>query len=199
MLLEQGTLKAGEWLLVTGISSGVGVAALQAAKALGAKVIGTSGSAKKLELLKQHGLDVAIQTRSPDFSKKVLEATGGKGANLVINTVGGTVFPECIRALAYEGRMAIVGYVDGSLRSEVDLDAVHAKRLRIFGVSNKLRSAEQRAGTVRGFVADFLPLFANGKIRPLIDRTFPFDQLQKAKDYMESDAHVGKIVLTTGP
>lgn len=195
MLLEQGNLKAGEWLLVTGISSGVGVAALQAAKALGAKVIGTSGSAKKLELLKQQGLDVAIQTRSPDFSKQILELTGGKGANLAINTVGGTVFPECIRALAYEGRLAIVGYVDGSLRSEVDLDAVHAKRLRIFGVSNKLRSAEQRAGTVRGFVADFLPLFASGRIKPLIDRTFPFDQLQKAKDYMESDAHVGKLVL----
>jgi len=195
MLLEQGSLKAGEWLLVTGISSGVGVAALQAAKALGARVIGTSGSAKKLELLKKHGLDVAIQTRSPDFSKKILEVTDGKGASLAINTVGGTVFPECIRALAYEGRLAIVGYVDGSLRSEIDLDAVHAKRLRIFGVSNKLRTAEQRAGTVRGFVADFLPLFAAGKIQPLIDRTFPFGELQKAKDYMESDAHVGKIVL----
>jgi len=198
MLLEQGDLKAGEWLLVTGISSGVGVAALQAAKALGAKVIGTSGSAKKLELLKQHGLDVAIQTRSPDFAKQILETTGGKGVNLAINTVGGTVFPECIRALAYEGRLAIVGYVDGSLKSEVDLDAVHAKRLRIFGVSNKLRTAEQRAGTVRGFVADFLPLFASGKIQPIIDRTFAFNDLEKAKAYMESDAHVGKIVLT-GP
>ena len=118
--------------------------------------------------------------------------------NLAINTVGGTVFPECIRALAYEGRLAIVGYVDGSLKSEVDLDAVHAKRLRIFGVSNKLRTAEQRAGTVRGFVADFLPLFASGKIQPIIDRTFAFNDLEKAKAYMESDAHVGKIVLT-GP
>lgn len=198
MLLEQGNLKAGEWLLVTGISSGVGVAALQAAKALGAKVIGTSGSAKKLELLGRHGLDVALETRRPDFAKKVLEATGGKGANLAINTVGGSVFAECIRALAYEGRLAIVGYVDGKLTSEVDLDAVHAKRLRIFGVSNKLRTAEQRAGTVRGFVADFLPLFAGGKIKPLIDRTFAFGDLAKAKAYMESDAHVGKIVLT-GP
>ena len=195
MLLEQGGLKAGEWLLVTGISSGVGVAALQAAKALGARVIGTSGSAKKLELLRQHGLDVALQTRTPDFSKRILEVTDGKGANLAINTVGGSVFAECIRALAYEGRLAIVGYVDGKLTSEIDLDAVHAKRLRIFGVSNKLRSAEQRAGTVRGFVADFLPLFASGKIRPIIDRTFAFGDLEKAKAYMESDAHVGKLVL----
>lgn len=198
MLVAQGNLKAGEWLLVTGISSGVGVAALQAAKALGAKVVGTSGSAEKLSLLQKRGLDAAIQTRKPDFSKKILELTGGNGANLVVNTVGGSVFAECLRAMAFEGRLAIVGYVDGQLKSEVDLDALHAKRLRIFGVSNKLRNAEQRASTVRGFVADFLPFFASGKIKPLIDRVFPFDQLPAAKSYMESDAHVGKIVLT-GP
>src|SRR5712671_3446819 len=145
MLLEQGRLKAGEWLLVTGISSGVGVAALQAAKALGANVIGTSGSAEKLARLEEQGLDLGIHTRKPDFSKMVLEATAGKGANLAINTVGGSVFAEIIRALAFEGRLAIVGYVDNVLKSEVDLEAVHVKRLRIFGVSNKQRNADQRA------------------------------------------------------
>ena len=195
MLVAQGDLKAGEWLLVTGISSGVGVAALQAAKALGAKVVGTSGSSQKLEALKSHGLDAAIQTRQPDFSKKIFELTEGKGANLIVNAVGGSMFAECLRALAFEGRCAIVGYVDGQVTSDIDLDAVHAKRLRIFGVSNKLRNTEQRASTVRGFVADFLPYFASGRIKPLIDRVFPFDQLQQAKAYMESDAHVGKIVL----
>ena len=198
MLVAQGGLQPGECLLVTGVSSGVGVAALQAAKAIGAKVIGTSGSSQKIDKLKSLGLDAALQTRKPDFAKKVLELTGGKGANLVVNTVGGSVFAECIRALAFEGRLAIVGYVDGKLTSEIDLDAVHAKRLRIFGVSNKLRNAEQRAATVRGFVADFLPYFANRRIKPLVDRVFPFDQLQQAKTYMESDAHVGKIVIT-GP
>ena len=198
MLVEQGNLKAGEWLLVTGVSSGVGVAALQAAKALGAKVIGTSGSSKKLEALKKHGLDAAIQTRQADFSKKILELTDGKGANLVVNAVGGSVFAECIRALAFEGRLAIVGYVDGQVTSGIDLDAVHAKRLRIFVVSNKLRNAEQRASTVRGFVADFLPHFASGRIKPLVDKVFEFDALPSAKAYMESDAHVGKIVIT-GP
>ena len=195
MLVEQGGLKAGEWLLVTGVSSGVGVAALQAAKALGAKVIGTSGSSQKLEKLKSLGLDVPVQTRKPDFAKTVLEKTEGKGANLAINTVGGSLFPEILRALAFEGRLAIVGYVDGVLKSEVDLEAVHAKRLRIFGVSNKLRNTDQRASTVRGFVADFLPLFASGRLKPLVDRVFAFDDLEKAKNYMESDAHVGKIVL----
>jgi NADPH:quinone reductase-like Zn-dependent oxidoreductase len=91
--------------------------------------------------------------------------------------------------------MAIVGYVDGVLKGEIDLDAVHAKRLRIFGVSNKLRNAEQRAATVRGFSADFLPLIAAGRIVPLVDKVFAFGELPAAKAYMESDAHVGKIVL----
>jgi NADPH:quinone reductase len=195
MLVEQGGLQAGEWLLVTGVSSGVGVAALQAAKALGAKVIGTSGSAEKLSKLKDLGLDVALRTRGAQLSRQVLEATGGQGVKLIVNAVGGSIVAEAIKALAFEGRMAICGYVDGVLRAEVDFDAVHAKRLRIFGVSNKLRNPGQRAGTVRGFTADFLPLFAAGKIAPLVDKAFPFAELQAAKAYMEADAHVGKIVV----
>src|SRR6266571_6871562 len=141
MLVAQGQLKAGEWLLVTGVSSGVGVAALQAAKALGAKVIGTSGSAEKLNKLKTLGLEVGIRTRSGDFAEAVIKATGDKGANLVVNNVGGSMFPETIRALAYEGRHATVGYVDDVLKSEIDIEALHTKRLTLFGVSNRLRNA----------------------------------------------------------
>src|SRR5438045_4785139 len=127
MLVQQGNLKPGEWLLVTGVSAGVGVAALLAAKAIGAKVIGTSGSAEKLEALKRQGLDVGIATRKPDFHDAVLKATDGKGANLVVNNVGGSVFAETIGALAYEGRHATVGYVDGVLESKIDLEALHSK------------------------------------------------------------------------
>jgi len=195
MLIAQGRLGRGEWLLVTGISSGVGVGALQTAKMLGANVIGTSGSAEKLARLKPLGLDLGLQTRAGDFSAAVLEATGGRGADLAINTVGGTVFAECMRALAFEGRLAIVGYVDGVLKAEVDLDALHAKRLRLFGVSNKLRNAEQRAASVRGFVADVLPAIADGRIRPLIERALPFGELPQAKEWMESNRHTGKLVL----
>jgi len=195
MLVAQGSLKAGEWLLVTGISSGVGVAALQAAKALGAKVIGTSGSKEKLGRLSAMGLDVAIHTRQPDFHAQVMEATGGRGADLVVNNVGGTLFAECIRSLAYQGRLATVGYLDRVMKAELDLDALHAKRLRLFGVSNKHRTAEQRAATVRGFIADFLPHFAAGRIQPLIDRVYPFDRLPEAQAYMESDAHMGKVAI----
>jgi NADPH:quinone reductase len=195
MLIAQGHLARGEWLLVAGISSGVGVAALQTAKMLGANVIGTSGSAEKLARLKPLGLDLGLQTRAGDFSAAVLEATGGRGADVAINTVGGTVFAECVRSLAFEGRLAIVGYVDGVLKAEVDLDALHAKRLKVYGVSNKLRNAEQRAGTVRGFVADVLPAIADGRIRPLVERTFAFGELPQAKEWMESNRHAGKLVL----
>lgn len=195
MLIAQGRLKPAEWLLVTGVSSGVGVASLQAAKALGANVIGTSGSAEKLERLKPLGLDLGLRTRAGDFCDAVLQATGGRGADLAVNTVGGTVFAECVRALAFEGRLAIVGYVDGVMKAEIDMDALHAKRLTVFGVSNKLRNAEQRAVSVRGFVADLLPAIAEGRIRPLIERAFPLDELPQAKALMESNRHTGKIVL----
>jgi NADPH2:quinone reductase len=195
MLVAQGALKAGEWLLVTGVSAGVGVAALQAAKAIGAKVIGTSGSAEKLDRLKRLGLDVAVPTRKPDFYDAVMKATDGKGVNLVVNNVGGTMFAECIRSLAFEGRLATVGYLDRVMKAELDLDALHAKRLKLFGVSNKLRNTGHRAQTVRGFTADFLPYFADGRIRPLIDRVYHFDELAQAKAYVESDAHLGKVVV----
>lgn len=195
MLIAQGRLSAGEWLLVTGISSGVGVAALQTAKALGAKVIGTSGSADKLQRLKAIGLDVGIHTRAGDFCAAVLTATGGKGANLIVNNVGGTVFAECVRALAFQGRLATVGYVDGVLKAEIDIEALHAKRLVLFGVSNKLRSAEQKAESTRGFVADILPAIADGRIRPVIDSVYGFENLPAAKAHMESNAHLGKIVV----
>ena len=91
-----------------------------------------------------------------------MKATGGKGADLVVNAVGGTVFAECVRALAFRGRLATVGYVDGVMRSEIDLEALHTKRLRLFGVSNKLRTAPQRAETVVGFVGDVLPRSPTG-------------------------------------
>jgi len=195
VLVAQGGLRPGEWVLALGVTSGVGVAVLQAGKALGAKVIGTSGSAAKLDKLKPLGLDVPLLTRKGDFKDAVMAATAGRGADLAVNTVGGSVFPEAVRALAFQGRMAIIGYVDGTLKAEIDLDAVHAKRLRIFGGSNKLRNAEQRYENVRGLVQSLLPAIADGRIRPLIDCVFPFEQTAQAKRHMEADAHAGKVVV----
>lgn len=195
MLVLQGRLPPSGWLLVAGVTSGVGVAALLAAKAMGARVIGTSGSAAKLERLKALGLDVAVHTRGPDFYATVQQATEGRGVDLAVDTIGGTVFAECMRSLAFQGRLAMVGYVDGVLHAEIDLEMLHAKRLHLFGVSNKLRTPTQRAEPVPGFKANWLPLFESGQLRPVVDRVFAFDQLVQARAAMEGSEHLGKIVL----
>lgn len=195
MLVLQGNLQRGQWVLIPGVSSGVGVAALSMAKALGAKVIGTSGSQSKLERLKALGLDVGLCRRSPDFAETVMQVTDGKGVNLVVNTVGGSVFAECIRCMAFQGRLATVGYVDDVLKAELDIEALHAKRLTLFGVSNKLRTSDQRAEFVPAFKAQILPLIGEGRIIPLVDRVFTFDQLIEAKAFMDANQHLGKIVL----
>ncbi|MDH5536659.1 MAG: zinc-binding dehydrogenase [Betaproteobacteria bacterium] len=190
-----GKLKKGNWLLVAGASSGVGVACIQAAKYLGAKVIGTSGSAAKLEKLRAIGLDVGIEARGGDFAAQVLKATRGRGAKVAVNLVGGTAFPGCLHALANQGRLAIVGYVDGVMMSEIDLEAVHGKRLQIFGVSNAHLTPSQRARATRSFARELLPGFADGGITPLVDRVFPFDELPAAKAYVDSNAQIGKVVV----
>jgi len=199
MLVLQGRLAAGEWLLVNGVSSGVGVASLQLGKVLGARVIGTSGSQEKLDALKRYGLDVGLCTRKADFAPAILQATEKHGADLVINAVGGSVFAENIRAMAFQGRLATVGYVDGVLHAELDLEALHARRLTVFGVSNKLRSKAQRSAAVPRFVAEVLPHVAVGRIRPQIDHEYAFTELREAKARMEAGGHVGKIVLRIAP
>jgi NADPH:quinone reductase-like Zn-dependent oxidoreductase len=195
MLVTHGHLRAGEWLLITGASSGVGVASLLAGKALGAKIIGTSGSPQKLKKLAELGLDVGVATRGTGFYDAAMQATANKGVDLVVNTVGGTVFAECVRTLAYQGRLATVGYLDRTLKAEIDLEALHAKRLFLFGVSNKLRPPGERAHTVRAFERDFLPMFADGRLTPVVDRVFGFDEVAAAHAYFDSHALVGKVVL----
>lgn len=199
MVVTQGQLKTGEYVFIPGVSSGVGVSAMLMAKALGAKVIGTSRSQEKLDRLVDLGLDLGICTSSPHFHDEVMKATNGRGADLVINTVGGSVFPECIRSMAFQARLAMVGYVDGVLSAEMDLAALHAKRLTLFGVSNKLRSPLQRSESVPAFREKILPLIADGSIIPLVDQVFPFEQLDEARAAMESNQHLGKIVLAGTP
>jgi NADPH:quinone reductase len=193
-----GKLKAGETMLVAGASSGVGMIAVQAGKYLGAKVIGLSRSKDKLDKLKATGMDVGIVASGPGFADKVLEATDGKGVNLALNLIGGTVFPDLIKSLANQGRLAIIGYVDNAHHAEIDLETVHGKRLQIFGVSNAMLPPAQRVEAMRGFTRDLLPGFAEGKITPVVDKVFPFDQLPAAKAYVESDAQLGKVVVTMG-
>lgn len=194
-LVEYGHLKTGETLLVVGASSGVGVASIQLGKVLGARVIGVTRSAQKFEKLRTIGMDAGVCAGGVDFSAQVLSANGGKGVDLAVNLVGGTVFTACQRSLANFGRLAVVGYVDGVMKSEFDLEATHGKRLEIFGVSNAPLTEAMRAEATRGFKRDVMPAIIDGRIVPVIDRVFPFDQLPMAKAYVDSSAQIGKVVV----
>ena len=194
-LMAHGRLAAGEWMLVAGITSGVGVAALQVGKALGARVIGTSGSINKLERLKPLGLDLALHTRAADFVPAVMQATLNKGVDLVVNNVGGSVFDACVDAMGFQGRLAMVGYVDGQVESRIDLNALHSKRLQLFGVSNKMRNTAHRIAAAQALERDLLPMLADGRVTPWVDQVFALDDLPVAQQCMQSNQHMGKLVL----
>ena len=194
-VITGGRLARGEWMLVTAASSAAGVASIQIAKAIGGFAIGTSGSPDKLRRLKEIGLDAGIATREPDFATLVREVAPD-GVALAVNCVGGSMFAECLAVLAHGGRLAVVGYVDGVHSAEVDLRELHANRLIVFGISNSRRTLAQRAETVAGFRRDVLPLMRRGVFAPLVDRVFAFDELPAAKEHMESNGQVGKIVVS---
>ena len=189
------SLKADDWLLVTAVSSGVGVACMQTAQLLGAKVIGTSGSQDKLDRLTHIGLNAGIATRKADFAGRVKELTGGKGADVIVNGVGGSVFAECLRALAFQGRFATVSTADDVTRCEIDVAQLHANRWELFGASNRFTTQEMRRVVVRNFVRDILPGIGSGRVVPLVDSVFEFAQLPAARDRMLSNLQVGKIIL----
>lgn len=195
-LVQHGGLRAGEWVLVAGATSGVGLGSIQTAQALGARTIGTSQSARKLAQLEAIGLDVGILTGpGTDLAQAVRDATGGQGANLAINLVGGSMFPQIVNALSFRGRLAIVGYVDGCYRSEIDLNTVHVQRLQMFGIANVHLRPEERFETTRGFVRDVLPAIEEGRITPLVDSIYSLDDIASAKQRMDANAAVGKIVV----
>ncbi len=194
-LFVSGQLRAGETLLVTAIPSGVGVAALALGKYLGARVIGTSRSAEKLEKLKGHGLDLGIVTGSDGFGAALASAIGEKGVDVIVDNIGADVLPPCIEALAVGGRYVTIGRMSGILKGELDVDRLAEHRLHLYGVSNRLRNAAQRAESMRRFVADLMPALSEGRIRPIIDRSFPLADLALAQAHVEADRHVGKVVI----
>jgi NADPH2:quinone reductase len=194
-LIAQGRLAAGEWMLVPGISSGVGVAALQVARAIGARTIGLSGSPEKLARLKDHGLEHGVPIRGPGFVPAVREIVGERGVDLVVNPVGASVLPDCVELLGFEGRLATVGYVDGLVEAPLDVLALHKKRLQLFGVSNKMRQMSHRIAAARGVTRDLLPMAEDGRIAPRVDQVFAFDALPAAQRAMEGNTQIGKIVL----
>jgi NADPH:quinone reductase-like Zn-dependent oxidoreductase len=196
-LFVSGQLGAGETLLVTAAPSGVGVAALLLGKYLGAKVIGTSRSGEKLERLKAHGLDVGVVTGAEGFGEAVSRVIGDQGVDMVVDNIGADVLEPCLKALAVGGRFVTIGRMSGATKAEFDVDLLAERRLHLYGVSNRLRTPAQRAESAKRFVADLMPAFSDGRIRPVIDRCFPLDDIAAAGAYLEADRHVGKVVIQT--
>ena len=194
-LFASGQLHKGETVLVTAAPSGVGVTTLVLAKYLGARVIGTSRSAAKLDKLKAHGLDLGVVTGSDGFGAALAPAIGERGVDMIVDNIGADVLAPCIAALAVGGRYVTIGRMSGVLKGELDVDRLAEYRLHLYGVSNRLRNAAQRAESMRRFVADLMPALSEGKIRPIIDRSFPLADLAVAQAHVEADHHVGKVVI----
>jgi NADPH2:quinone reductase len=195
-LITNGRLQSGESVLVNAASSGVGIAAIQLAKLFGAQpVFGTSGSAEKLEALAALGLDRGINYQSENFADVILTETQNKGVDIIIDHVGASQFQDNLRCMALQGRLVGVGRLGGR-RSEIDLDFIALRRLSLIGVTFRTRTLEERIAIAQRCKADVIPALADGRLRPLIDRTFALDEALEAQGYMESNAHLGKIVLT---
>jgi len=194
-VFERGGLQAGAWVLVHGGTSGIGVTAIQLAKAFGAKVITTVGSEAKCEAARKLGADVAVNYRTQDFLEAVKAETEGRGVDVVLDMVGGDYIDKNIRALADDGRLVYIGFQSGS-KATVDFMRVMLKRLTITGSTLRIRSAEVKAGIARQVEAQILPLLAAGKVRVPIDSTFPLAEAADAHRRMEAGTHIGKIVLT---
>src|SRR5882672_2025816 len=191
---ERGRLAAGETLLVHGGSSGIGTVAIQLAKAFGARVVTTAGTAEKCEACRKLGADVAVNYKSEDFVAATKAATGGKGAELVVDMVGGDYIERNYEAAAVEGRIVQIAF-QGSPKAMVDFRRIMLKRLTHTGSTLRARSVEHKGAIARAVEQHVLPLIAAGRVKPIIDSKFALDQAALAHARMESSAHIGKIVL----
>lgn len=194
--LTQCQLVCGERVLIHAAGSGIGTAAIQIAKVMGASlVLGTAGSASKLDNAKALGLDVGINYKSENFAERVAEATAGRGADVVVDFIGASYLEGNMHALAEKGRMVIVGLM-GGLSGELPLGMLMQKRATVRGTLLRSRPLEEKAAATRAFELSVLPHLATGRIRPVVDRTFPLAQAADAHRLMEANENFGKIVLT---
>lgn len=194
-LFRQLDLKVGERVLIHAVGSGVGTAALQLAVAAGAITLGTSRTPDKLQRAEALGLEVGIDTTREDLAEAVNQATYGSGVHAVLDLVGGKLLEASLRVLALRGRAIVVGTIGGS-KAEIDLGLLLRRRLHLFGTVLRSRPLEEKIALAREFSNSVLPLLSSGRIKPVIDSTFDFNDIRKAHERMESNAHFGKIVLT---
>ena len=192
---DRGRLKAGETLLVQGGSSGIGVAAIQMAKAMGNRVLATAGSDEKCAACVKLGAEKAINYRNQDFVAEVLAATGGKGVNVVLDMVGGDYVPRELKCLADEGRLVFIAFLRGP-KTELDINEVMRRRLILTGSTLRPRPVEFKGAIARSLREHVWPLIEAGKIKPVIFKTFPLADAAEAHRLMESSQHIGKLVLS---
>jgi putative PIG3 family NAD(P)H quinone oxidoreductase len=194
-VFERGALARGELLLVHGGTSGIGTLAIPLAKARGARVIATAGSAQKCAACLELGADVAVNYREADFVAAVKEFSGGRGADVILDMVGADYMQRNIRAAAEEGRIVQIAFLHGS-KAELDLMPLMLKRLVLTGSTLRGRSADFKAALARAVEQNVWPLVESGRVRPRIARVFPLNQAAAAHALMESSEHIGKIVLS---
>jgi len=187
-------LAEGEMLLVHGGSGGIGTMAIQLAKAFGARVACTAGSPRKLARCRELGADVAIDYRTEDFVASVRDATGGAGADVILDIMGASYLARNLAALATGGRLVVIGRQGGS-RAEIDLGVLQAKRASLHATTLRARPAEEKAAVVAAVRANVWPLISAGRVTAVIDRELPMSQAAQAHQVMADGDHIGKILL----
>lgn len=192
-LVQRAALQPGEWLLVHGAAGGVGLAAVQLGKALGARVIATAGSPEKLEIARQSGAEVLMDYRTEDWIERVKTVTGGEGADVIYDPVGGDVFDGSTRCIAFEGRLLTIGFAGGRIPTL----AINRVLLKNFSVVGVHWGYYQRRGSplIREWMDALLKLYAEGGIRPVIYRTYPLRQAAAALRALGARESYGKVVL----
>ncbi len=194
-MVERGGLKSGETFLVHGGSSGIGTAAIQIAKALGARVFTTAGSEEKCAACRELGADLAINYKIEDFVTATKKATADKGADLILDMVGGDYIARNYEAASVEGRIVQIAF-QGSSKAMVDFRRMMLKRLTHTGSTLRSRAVADKSAIARAVESNVLPMIAAGKLKPVIYKTFPLREAAAAHALMESSSHIGKIVLT---
>jgi NADPH2:quinone reductase len=187
-------LQSGEVFLVQGGTSGIGITAIQLAKAFGAKVLATAGTDEKCRACLDYGADVAINYRTEDFVQVGKEFTGGHGVDAILDMVGGNYIPAQLDLLAHEGRLCFVALMQGT-RVEADFGLIQRKHLTVTGSTLRSRTVEQKAAIIGALKERVWPLWAAGKLRVFTYQQFPLVEAAKAHRLMESSRHIGKILL----
>jgi NADPH2:quinone reductase len=194
-VFERGGLRSGETLLVHGGTSGIGTTAIQLAKAFGARVITTAGSDEKCEACRKLGADVAINYKTQDFVAETKQATGGKGANVILDMVGGDYIERNYEAAGVDGRIVQIAF-QGKSKATVDFRRLMLKRLTHTGSTLRSRPVTEKAAIAQALEKNVWPHLAAGRVKPVVFKTFPLADAAAAHVLMESSAHIGKIVLT---